>query len=940
MATFSPASSHRIPFQKPLSLNTIALDKPKLSHDAPLSASHAQDLSLPQYKSHRIATPSFDLSLSNQPRSHRPDPAMDAFLHHGALSIPSTNYQHYSNPIERTNVGIPPSLWMSPTSSHPPSPAVYSPLTQLSIPQNGTVPPDPSPLSGHLHASPSTSASLSADSKSAILSDLFSNDLFSASSNDPGPSAFTSPRLSGSPDVQSIPLPSSETDPEKLAKQDPLATQVWKMYARTKANLPHVQRMENITWRMMALALKKKKEPDEYVTVPQSAVSVKSEYTLSSPIINDRDHLNSLPVDEERGRSVAKGKAKVQVIGFDGTNQDGTEDDDVEPMDWRSISRSRSRISMDWRPQSRSRSRPPLATQVDPVGMHHPFDGRYSFPSTQNRADKSPERAVRRSVEASPPSIRIPGTSSLSASRPSATSSSGPMRSALSAIYEGKTAHEASSFGFPTRDNVHVNQFNHPLSALDAPAFHASSLPSLGLHGPSKFPLEDQSSRPRVFPKHVRKTSFDHTVEREGIFVGPSGRHQVNGKPLSPDSLAGQKRRADAPHAESILRADPSNVEGNARTSKPLEADQYVGNGSFPSTTFNFSFPPFEGMFDFTSNGRASDLNFHDSAPHSLSGHTYTPSVGSPPGVDEGMSSAASAAMAEGFVQHLSAGNFADDGVDYRQLFGLPFPSIDAGVNLSQGPYTHVDPTQILPVEHGEMVLQSYQASPTSDWGNGLPSSTASPEPYITSNASSPPSIDGGSNSRISSRKISSTNRVAQGLQRRKSTAGATVAVSRSPTSTPELTTEGSSSATAKGSSDDGDQSQTSCTNCQTTNTPLWRRDPEGQPLCNACGLFFKLHGVVRPLSLKTDVIKKRNRASGTPNGSNSRKSGGAGLPKIAASNRPRSAYHERHPDRDLECACGSRKSGGVRDFTGCWNDSGEETAADIDWASQFSGNT
>ncbi|KAK0449887.1 hypothetical protein EV421DRAFT_1704420, partial [Armillaria borealis] len=48
------------------------------------------------------------------------------------------------------------------------------------------------------------------------------------------------------------------------------------------------------------------------------------------------------------------------------------------------------------------------------------------------------------------------------------------------------------------------------------------------------------------------------------------------------------------------------------------------------------------------------------------------------------------------------------------------------------------------------------------------------------------------------------------------------------------------------------------CTNCQTTNTPLWRRSPEGQLLCNACGLFHKLRGVVRPLSLKTDVIKKR----------------------------------------------------------------------------------
>lgn len=56
----------------------------------------------------------------------------------------------------------------------------------------------------------------------------------------------------------------------------------------------------------------------------------------------------------------------------------------------------------------------------------------------------------------------------------------------------------------------------------------------------------------------------------------------------------------------------------------------------------------------------------------------------------------------------------------------------------------------------------------------------------------------------------------------------------------------------------------TTCTNCSTQTTPLWRRNPEGQPLCNACGLFLKLHGVVRPLSLKTDVIKKRNRGSGT----------------------------------------------------------------------------
>ncbi|KAL8847509.1 MAG: hypothetical protein Q9221_007464 [Calogaya cf. arnoldii] len=50
------------------------------------------------------------------------------------------------------------------------------------------------------------------------------------------------------------------------------------------------------------------------------------------------------------------------------------------------------------------------------------------------------------------------------------------------------------------------------------------------------------------------------------------------------------------------------------------------------------------------------------------------------------------------------------------------------------------------------------------------------------------------------------------------------------------------------------------CQNCTTSTTPLWRRDEYGSVLCNACGLFLKLHGSPRPISLKTDVIKSRNR--------------------------------------------------------------------------------
>ncbi|KAI5288408.1 putative electron transfer flavoprotein subunit, partial [Ascosphaera acerosa] len=56
------------------------------------------------------------------------------------------------------------------------------------------------------------------------------------------------------------------------------------------------------------------------------------------------------------------------------------------------------------------------------------------------------------------------------------------------------------------------------------------------------------------------------------------------------------------------------------------------------------------------------------------------------------------------------------------------------------------------------------------------------------------------------------------------------------------------------------------CRNCHTTVTPLWRRDENGHPICNACGLYKKLHGSYRPVSMKKSVIKRRKRVVPAPN--------------------------------------------------------------------------
>ncbi|XP_071515807.1 uncharacterized protein [Panulirus ornatus] len=62
------------------------------------------------------------------------------------------------------------------------------------------------------------------------------------------------------------------------------------------------------------------------------------------------------------------------------------------------------------------------------------------------------------------------------------------------------------------------------------------------------------------------------------------------------------------------------------------------------------------------------------------------------------------------------------------------------------------------------------------------------------------------------------------------------------------------------------------CSNCGTNNTKLWRRNDKGEIVCNACGLYFKLHGINRPSHLfrtapmtrRRNPKKKKESESGT----------------------------------------------------------------------------
>ncbi|KAB5593971.1 Siderophore biosynthesis regulatory protein URBS1 [Ceratobasidium theobromae] len=48
------------------------------------------------------------------------------------------------------------------------------------------------------------------------------------------------------------------------------------------------------------------------------------------------------------------------------------------------------------------------------------------------------------------------------------------------------------------------------------------------------------------------------------------------------------------------------------------------------------------------------------------------------------------------------------------------------------------------------------------------------------------------------------------------------------------------------------------CINCDTDKTSLWRKDEDGRTICNACQIYFRVHGRKRPPSMRSSTVKKR----------------------------------------------------------------------------------
>lgn len=59
---------------------------------------------------------------------------------------------------------------------------------------------------------------------------------------------------------------------DQMQQEDPLAAQVWKFFSKTKQQLPNQHRMENLTWRMMALNMRKQSQEEQKRYVCEASV--------------------------------------------------------------------------------------------------------------------------------------------------------------------------------------------------------------------------------------------------------------------------------------------------------------------------------------------------------------------------------------------------------------------------------------------------------------------------------------------------------------------------------------------------------------------------------------------------------------------------------------------------------------------------------------------
>ncbi|KAH6679119.1 hypothetical protein B0J14DRAFT_614453 [Halenospora varia] len=634
--------------------------------------------------------------------------------------------------------------------------------------------------------------------------------------------------------------------PDEMQRRDPLATQIWRLYSKTKKQLPNQERMENLTWRMMAMSLRKRRQQEE------AARLAKQQNNSSTPsgiaqLRKSSDHKGATPADNSDAMNLDDFIFSESISTPAGLGMSPSPE--LSKKDAEKTSNAvASAIPIKMRKESSQFAVP----QSVPVPHHNPRSNQ-EFDYVQRHVRKTSIDERRVTVN----SIMIPNEPDHDA--------------------------ELNEYSLDQPHNPDMLHHNHPTMPFQLDTFNMDHDPIITSAGPfqQNFPFSPSHS-PLVqhgpFSAMYNNASMPSSSINSNDYYSPPGSAYPSAvstpQPMQENEQMyfqqGMDMRHQRPHTFSHGPSSLSNSMApqymyNANGGSMFTAvtssgasNSYTAPGGFgmsqhidPSQVFHNDHPArspgvqmgHENMFSF---GADSDNEDEEGAAFAdrtlMMQHEFAQSPMEDPNMEMGPN---------GPLQWDASlpGQFNTQAARYPG--GPPRKQVTIGGTNDMGSSLEWDGSggSLGRTHASTQSVSDNRSRNGNDRRQKIPRTASTPnaalmgqhnnmfEHMAQSNPNSPP--DASNMSGYSS-------------------------VAPSRPSSPGGSKHGSTTNLAGAAGQQGENGvPTTCTNCFTQTTPLWRRNPEGHPLCNACGLFLKLHGVVRPLSLKTDVIKKRNRGSG-----------------------------------------------------------------------------
>ncbi|OBT49918.1 hypothetical protein VE04_09684, partial [Pseudogymnoascus sp. 24MN13] len=608
-----------------------------------------------------------------------------------------------------------------------------------------------------------------------------------------------------------------------------LATQIWRLYSKTKKQLPNQERMENLTWRMMAMSLRKRRQEEE------AAAAREEEEQLNASAPSGIAQLrNSMHQGDESPDNMS-------IDEFIFSNM--ASPTDMSPPDLRD-NRQPSAVASAIPIKMRKEPVTAFAPQSVPVTQHQ---DEFSYVQRHVRKTSIDERRPRKrpadfSPHVPPIGITIPNHSEMDADL---------NEYSLNDQYGMLNQH----------GHHHSVPFNLDTYNLDQEQIMNSAGQYQQNYGfsPSQSPLVPYGA----FPNMYNNASMGPSSLNSNDFYSPPASNYPSAGSTPQVGNEGDRQMYFNQGMDMRQQQRPQNFRRNPSNLSNSLGPQYMynqnGNAMYSSSYTG------SGAFGMQQHIDPSQVFQHDNMQS--------------PGVTMGTQDSSYNLDVDSDGEETEGTAFADRTLMNSNDYSLS-PMEDANMGLAW------DAT--LPGQFNTQAARYPGGPPRKQVTIGGTTTEISPLDWDDSGGSLGRSHTHASSASISDYRRNGSDR-RQKIPRTASTPNVPAAqqtifdgqtAQSTPNSPPDMTGNMSgfssvaprrpSSPAPKGSSTNlsapggpADRGEpTTCTNCFTQTTPAERRDREGHPLCNACGLFLKLHGVVRPLSLKTDVIKKRSASS------------------------------------------------------------------------------